>query len=262
MPLTYAHPAAVIPLQKVFGKKSSVLSALVIGSIAPDLPYFIPWLPDRDASHSLLGLFIFCLPAGLMCYFLYHSIFKIPLLQLLPQSFMLRLTPAQCKPPVYSVAHLSVVILDIILGAFTHLVWDSFTHEDAPMVKVLPLLSYHLFSVGAYKVYVYKILQHASTFLGLSLMAFWLLRWYRQTLVYPLQYSSTLSDRSRIAVTTIILASSVITGLWSGLEAVMSSSDAVPLKVFLGNAVVSGTSTCFAGLTLFCCGWHLVRWRR
>lgn len=261
MPLTYAHPAAVIPLQKVFGKKFSVLSALVIGSIAPDLPYFIPWLPGRDASHRMFGLFSFCLPAGLLCYFLYHTVFKVPLLHLLPQSFMLRLTPAQCKLPPFSVAHLLTVILALLLGALTHLVWDSFTHEDAPMVKALPLLSYHLFSVGAYQVYGYKVLQHGSTVLGLSLMAYWLLCWYRQALVYPAQYVS-LSNRTKLAVTAIILASSVITGLWSGLEAVMSSSDTVPLKVFLGNAVISGTSTCFAGLILFCCSWHVIRWWR
>ena len=41
MPFTLAHPAAVIPLCGIL-RRASVPSALIIGSMAPDLVYFVP----------------------------------------------------------------------------------------------------------------------------------------------------------------------------------------------------------------------------
>ncbi len=61
MPFTLAHPAAAAPLRR-FGL---VLSALVVGSMAPDFPYFLPGLPQDKFGHTLAGVFWFCVPAGL-----------------------------------------------------------------------------------------------------------------------------------------------------------------------------------------------------
>ena len=55
MPLTIAHPAAVIPLQRWLGTWA-IPSALVIGSVAPDLAYVLPIGISRAADHSLAAL--------------------------------------------------------------------------------------------------------------------------------------------------------------------------------------------------------------
>ena len=62
MPFTVSHAAAVLPL-----KNSRLpLAALMVGSMSPDFAYFLPAaLSARTASHSLPGIFLFCLPAGL-----------------------------------------------------------------------------------------------------------------------------------------------------------------------------------------------------
>ena len=61
MPYPFAHPAAVLPLARPLGR-FAVPSALAVGSIAPDLWYFVP-LVGRPDSHSIGGLAWFCLPA-------------------------------------------------------------------------------------------------------------------------------------------------------------------------------------------------------
>ena len=58
MPLTIAHPAAVIPLARHM-KKYGIFSALIIGSLMHDLSYF-RFLPiTREQTHSLAGMFWF-----------------------------------------------------------------------------------------------------------------------------------------------------------------------------------------------------------
>ena len=51
MPYAFAHPAAVIPVAKIFGRRA-VPSALAIGSMIPDVWYFVPWL-DRAPVKSI-----------------------------------------------------------------------------------------------------------------------------------------------------------------------------------------------------------------
>ena len=80
MPYPFAHPAAILPLAGPMGRFAAP-SALAIGSVAPDLWYLVPGLA-RDDSHSLAGLFWFCLPAGALAYLAFHLLLKQPLLAL------------------------------------------------------------------------------------------------------------------------------------------------------------------------------------
>lgn len=74
MPLTFAHPAAALPLLRPLGRYGS-LSALVIGSIAPDLAFIVPIGASREQTHGLAALLTFSLPAGLLAYVLFHVLF-------------------------------------------------------------------------------------------------------------------------------------------------------------------------------------------
>ncbi|WP_213947536.1 DUF4184 family protein [Luteibacter sp. dw_328] len=64
MPFTLSHVAAVLP----FRRRCSVdvFAALAIGSMTPDLHYFLPLLREHWPlpSHELISLPLFCLPAG------------------------------------------------------------------------------------------------------------------------------------------------------------------------------------------------------
>ena len=81
MPFTFSHPAAVLPLLRPLGRFGS-LSALVIGSMAPDFSFIVPMGLSRAQTHAPAALLTYCLPAGLLAYLVFHRVLKLPLLRL------------------------------------------------------------------------------------------------------------------------------------------------------------------------------------
>ena len=84
MPFTTSHPAIVLPL-KMLKPRWFSLTGLMAGAMAPDLLYFLMMQTSyRGVSHSWLGLFVFCLPAGIAFSFAFHHLFKQPVIHNLP----------------------------------------------------------------------------------------------------------------------------------------------------------------------------------
>jgi hypothetical protein len=194
VPYVFAHPAAVIPLPRLLGK-FAVPSALVIGSAIPDAWYFLPFLARSD-SHSLAGLFLFCLPAALFAYAAFHLIFKQPLLALLPQALAGRLSALTCPqlPPVPWRA----VLISIAAGVLTHFAWDALTHPGE-VVDALPLLASTL-AFGRYEFPVHQLLQHGSTLLGTAFLIWWTSQKVRR----PSRRSATTMQVMRASTRTAI----------------------------------------------------------
>lgn len=169
MPFTLAHPAAAVPLRRVFGRWG-VPSALVIGSLTPDTVYFLPLRVSQPASHSVAGVFWFCLPVGLIAFAIFHLLVKVPAAALLPVAVQRRLPPV-CPwfPPVSAIG----VVVSLLAGALTHVAWDAFTHAETLPLRYLPWLRTHLFTISEVDVAVWKVLQHASTVVGLALLSWW-----------------------------------------------------------------------------------------
>ena len=134
MPFTPAHAAAAVPLFWLLGSRG-VLSALVIGSMTPDFAYFLPLGVRRAQSHELAGLAWFVLPVGLATYLVFHLLVKAPVVALLPAPLRDRLTARGLASPVLPTASWPAVVSSLVLGAITHLIWDSFTHVGAPGVR-------------------------------------------------------------------------------------------------------------------------------
>jgi len=221
MPYAFAHPLAVIPLHRLLGR-SSVPSALVIGSVIPDAWYFIPSLTRAD-SHSPHGLLLFCLPAGLVAYAAFHLLFKLPLLALLPPALAGRLRawtvrglPATSWP---------ALLVSLAAGALTHLAWDAFTHDGA-VSRAFPVLEMAVFDLAGYEVPLQQFLQHASTLLGAGFLAWWVSRKLRAT-VAP-AYAGAIAGPARIALLALFFA--------------------VPLAVFAGVLLASPLSPAASGL--------------
>ena len=82
MPFTFAHPAAVLPLRRRFEWLKTV--PLIVGSVAPDLPYYIPMRFNRLMldTHTLAGVFWLDVPIG-MGVLLFGFVFRRPLTALL-----------------------------------------------------------------------------------------------------------------------------------------------------------------------------------
>lgn len=61
------------------------------------------------------------------------------------------------------------IILSILIGAFSHILWDSLTHDDGFFVNQLDFLKSNL-TIRQKEILVLKVSQHLSTIIGFSYM--------------------------------------------------------------------------------------------
>ena len=215
MPYPFAHPAAVLPLLR-FG----VPSALVIGSLAPDLWYLVP-LVQRADSHALAGLLWFCLPAGVALYLLFHLLLKEPLIALLSA----RLSTFACRGlPARS---WGAVVLSLVVGIVTHFVWDEVTHSDAPRPGV-------------------NWVQHLNTLAGAAILAWWVWRKLRSVPAQPPRLS-------RWARAGAFAAFAAVGALWALGSADFSPAfDLAAVRQLLRNAGISALQGISLAVLVYC----------
>jgi hypothetical protein len=165
MPFTFSHPAIVLPLAYLPSRWVS-LTGLVIGSLVPDFEYFLRMRIQSNYSHTLGGLFWFDLPLGILLAFIFHNIVRSSLIENLPDFLKERfLIFERFRWNQFFKKNYLVVIISILAGAASHILWDGFTHHGGYFVEKLPTLA------GTYKVFglempLLKILQHSSTIIG------------------------------------------------------------------------------------------------
>jgi hypothetical protein len=255
VPLTTAHPIAAIPLRRPLGRLG-VLSALVIGSLTPDLPLYLPLSPSR-VTHSAIALFWFCLPVGVGLYLLFDRVLERPLRALMPEAIQVRLPRAAGRPKAWSAA----VIISIVAGAATHSVWDSFTHGGSAGVRLFPLLETRLFTVSGYTLYVFSALQHASSIVGTLLMTVLIARWFRTAPRADELAPAGLTPRARrwlfVAIAAVVLAA-IVAG---GASRFPGEPTLRALQPFLRRVVVAALSSLVAAVTVYAVAWHWMQAR-
>ena len=171
MPFTFSHPAIVLPLAYL-PKHWFSMTGLIIGSLTPDFEYFFRMRLKSEFSHTIDGLFWFDLPLGIILAFIFHTLVRDSLINNLPTFLKSRFSPiTQFNWNQYFMKNWFVVSISVIIGAASHLLWDSFTHDHGYFVEVFPVLTE---SVNFLKkqVSILKILQHASTLIGGFVVAF------------------------------------------------------------------------------------------
>lgn len=164
MPFTFSHPAIVLPLN-FLPKKWFSLTGLVIGSLTPDFEYFLRMRIQSTYSHNLDGLFWFDLPIGILLAFIFHNQVRNSLFENLPLFLKSRFSSFKdFNWNAYFKKNWLVVILSTLIGAASHILWDSFTHDHGYFVEALSLTD----TIGflGNDVPILKVLQHASTIVG------------------------------------------------------------------------------------------------
>jgi hypothetical protein len=255
VPIPFAHPAAAVPLRRVLGR-AGVLSALVIGSFVPDLHYFVPLPIARDSTHSLPGLLWFCLPLGLLVYFLFHRVLEEPLAALLPTSWQERLAFDHAPPALPPVPWWAVCV-SLVVGAFTHVVWDAVAHATPSTIARFPFLDIRLFTLSGYPMYVHKVLLNGSSVIGVALLWWWSARWLRRSPPTAIVPTPRVHPALRAVIVAVLLA---MMALAAASEADIPSR--VTLRTFQRYAVaasVPSLSSLGGGLLLYCVGWHCLR---
>jgi hypothetical protein len=249
MPFTPSHIAAVLPLAGT----PLFPAALAIGSMVPDLFYFVPLPIPRELTHAWFGVVTVDLAFGLALFALWDVALRRPIIDFLPQGARTRIASATStgwRPAgmAWWVAAL-LATLSVLIGATTHVLWDSFTHNDA-VVHQAPWLMQEW---GAQP--VYKWAQFASSGFGAVAVVVWTGVWLvRTSPVAPA--ASRLSTTTRgLAWITVVCAGGGIS-LWIVIASVTSgASPLAPDELFRIVSRGIAASAIVAAL------WSLAWWR-
>jgi hypothetical protein len=172
VPFTLSHAAAVLPFHRP-GRHALPLTALMIGSMAPDFGYFFSHEASRALTHSVTGLFVFALPAGLAVWCFYVALLEKATITLLSDRWHTRFAHTDAITP----SLLLRAGIGILLGAVTHLLWDAFTHRGTFATDAIPALLGP--TPGFSWMPIYHLLHGLSSVVGLVILAIWARRLHR-----------------------------------------------------------------------------------
>jgi hypothetical protein len=232
MPFTFSHPAIILPLTYLPRQWFS-LTGLVIGSLTPDFEYFLRMRIKSNFSHTIDGLFWFDLPLGLLLAFIFHNIVRNGLFDNLPTILKSRFSIfRKFDWNGHFRKNWLVVIISILIGAGSHILWDSFTHDHGYFVQTIPTLQNSVDFLDR-QVPILKILQHSSTLFGGLVIAF---------AIYKLPTIKTEKENINLKYWIIFIGLTltiIVARLLTGLE----------LKQY-GNVIVTAISAGLISLTI------------
>ncbi|HEY0126505.1 MAG TPA: DUF4184 family protein [Blastococcus sp.] len=241
MPFTPSHAAAVLP----FLRTPLPASALVIGSITPDLPFYLPGgLPWP--THTALAVVTTDLLLGFVAWALWHGLLAEPALAAAPASLRGRVrgpTPGLAAR-LATATRVGWTLLALVVGAATHVVWDEFTHPRRWGPEHITALAEDWGPLPGY-----RWLQYATSVLGGVVLLVWLVRWWRRTPLRP--------GIRRPGVGWAWLVLAVVGGVVGGVAA--ASAPDLGAAVYAG--ATRGGAAALAGAVLLAVVWH-VRHRR
>jgi hypothetical protein len=177
VPFTGSHPAAVLP----FLRTPLPASALVAGSLSPDVPYYLPFEWGVH-THTALAVVTTDLLLAAALWTLWHGVLAAPAAWATPAGLRGRLTgvPLGLRRRLGTTGRSALVLGGLAVGAATHVLWDEFTHPGRWGAQHVPLLRRDWAGDPGY-----AWAQEVSGVLGGLVLLVWLLRWWRRTPAEP-----------------------------------------------------------------------------
>lgn len=282
MPFTLSHPAAVLP----FVRRPFSAAALVAGAVAPDLPYFARSTPvpvsaqswyepfmNATTSHTLAGALTVSLPYALALYG-FLLVARRPVAGLVPAVVAGFPGPGDARGGPLGAGRLLArtgwVLVSLVLGIATHLVWDSFTHGDGYVVTHVPFLSAPLAGDLTWA----RALQHVSTVAGLVIIGIYLWRrrdrmpgWGGRAAAGRAAGAWRTTRRGLWAIAGVAVAGAVL-GTLRWWPAGSAASEDVGLTArdvvegVLSDVATGAGAALIVGLLLYVAGWWVVRGAR
>ncbi|MEV6977774.1 DUF4184 family protein [Kitasatospora sp. NPDC093806] len=248
MPFTLSHPAAVLPLLRMAGERGPlVASALVAGSMAPDVPFFAESLLPGVYRHGGTTHRWWAVPtvdvavaAALVAG--WHGLVRGPLVALLPERWAggaEALTVRRSGRGI-SGADVAWFAASAAIGAASHVGWDAFTHAGRLGTRLLPALERPVAGGPP----LYSVLQYGTSAPALAAVAGVAARAVRAA--EPVPPAVVLSGRARRAGVAA-LGAATVAGVVHRL---------VPLRRGFVPELCFGAG---AGLAVGAAGWALVR---
>ncbi|HEX6342324.1 DUF4184 family protein [Umezawaea sp.] len=261
VPFTLAHPAAILP----FSRGPLVPSALVMGSMAPDLTYYVP-LPWLDPTGTLLtrthhASSVFWLDPllALVLLVVFHVLLKRPVVALLPPAAAGRVWRSAERFTWRRATAAWWIAVSLVIGAATHVAWDrlggAFGEDHSPKLDL------------------------AGGVLGFAALLVWTWRWWRATSTQPIPTGLRLPARLRTVVWSAVVAAPLVLGTIGAVSGVrqliaadeMDHSDLPPdiipptwtgkdmAELAVRQFAVNGVAALCVVLAIYAVGWHLSR---
>jgi Domain of unknown function (DUF4184) len=208
MPFTLSHAAASLP----FRRFKPVWPALIVGTFAPDLQYFI-LISDKDRSgHHYPQVLLYTIPFALLVLWIFERVVKGPAIELLPSALQSRLQ-GKLEPLSFAgLKQFGSIVLWVVVGVGTHLAWDQFTHAHSWTASHWTILRTMVHPPLLHSISVARLLQHLSTIGGMAVLAVWLAHWYRRTLPAQPTHAEAFSSRLKAAVILAMCAIALLCG--------------------------------------------------
>ena len=232
MPFTGSHPAAVLPLLRT----PLPASALVAGSIAPDVPFYLPVVLPWD-THTALAVVTVDVLFGGLAWAVWHALLAPAALSAAPAGVRGRLSgvPLGLRRRLRSARVVGLVLTALALGAAVHVLVDEFTHPGRWGATHLPVLARAWGPLPGV-----RWLDYAGGGVGGVVLLAWLVRWWRRAPADPA------SARPRWWLPWAVIAAA---GLVAGLTATVGTPDlrsAAVAAAFRGGGVVLATAVVLA----------------
>jgi len=247
VPFTLAHGAAALPFRRL----NLVPSGLLVGTFAPDFEYFLRLAPDDSFGHTLLGTFVLTLPLALFVLWLFHTFVKLPLARLLPEVIQRRLINHVKEFRFHGMARFSLIVVSILLGIATHLAWDSFTHSNTWLYHHWHVLGRTLNVPTLGLVPFYKVLQHGSTIIGISILSIWLVVRYRTSTPSCQMLRGAVSSTRKVVVFTVVAIVALMGGTIRAVAKVGIPSSRLSNNRFVGLLIVTATALAWWELVVY-----------
>ncbi|MFF0447843.1 DUF4184 family protein [Streptomyces sp. NPDC004609] len=260
MPFTLSHVAAVLPGLRADGTARGplVASALVMGSLSPDMTYFAATLVPGAMgfgrfTHSPAGVLTVDVAVTAVLVALWLMM-REPLLALLPGEWQGRVHAVLRgrrgdKSPASGVWF----CVSAVIGATTHVVWDAFTHHSRWGTEVLPVLNE---SVGG--LHGYQLAQYGSSVLAAMVIVCCAVSALRRQPPQPAPPCVPVLDRRARRLAGVLLGGCLLAGAvercvrWYGVHGQVGSAlDLVPTACFgAGAGLALGLVVYGAGMRL------------
>jgi len=222
--------------------------------MAPDFPDFVFVDDPNHWFHSTAGVLLFCLPAGLLVLWLYHTVAKRPLLDVAPDFFRVRISEADLSFRFAPASRLMLIVASLLIGSVSHVLWDSFTHPYGYFVRHWPFLSV---PVMTYRLMpLCRALQLGCSVAAVVIIAGAALWWFCRRSVVKKPMTSRLTPGLRRLIPLLVFFVAAGIGYFYGFI----HNHGEGWKYSLVDMTIAAMSMGCGEILLFSGAWHI--WRR
>ncbi|MDQ0642078.1 DUF4184 family protein [Microbacterium murale] len=182
MPFTPSHAVLALP----FIRTPLIPSAIAIGAMTPDLPLFLRGFGVTYAFTHTYANVLWTTVLALGLFLIWRVVLRPAASELSPSWLARRLPRSWDEPAADAVkqaigvgqrrSYVPLLVLSLLLGVVSHILWDAFTHAGRIGSQLFPALAEQWGPLQGF-----KWLQHGSSVVGLAIIGVWALLWLRRS---------------------------------------------------------------------------------